>query len=139
MRKVPALDCSLLMSAPIPSPSKLLMTQSISSLGPTTNPSRDKNMETTTLLMGNRILRQQDFHPPSPAYFFVFGCKNSRITMVARLGFFGNKKHVVSVLRFILLEIGELSYGVANDSLRFLGGPARIRTGDRQVSLLPWL
>src|SRR6266566_137056 len=114
------------MSAPMPSMSKLLMTQSISSLGPTTNPSRDRNMETTTLLMGNRILPTAGLPSTQSSLFLCFRLQEFQDHPVRKAWLYGNKKHVVSVPRFILLEICELFYGAANDSLSFLGGPARI-------------
>src|SRR6266566_4935683 len=109
------------MSAPMPSMSKLLMTQSISSLGPTTNPSRDRNMETTTLLMGNRILPTAGLPSTQSSLFLCFRLQEFQDHPVRKAWLYGNKKHVVSVPRFILLEICELFYGAANDSLRCRG------------------
>src|SRR6266487_3263066 len=121
------------MSAPMPSMSKLLMTQSISSLGPTTNPSRDRNMETTTLLMGNRILPTAGLPSTQSSLFLCFRLQEFQDHPVRKAWLYGNKKRVVSVPRFILLEICELFYGAANDSLSFLGGPARIRAARRDL------
>jgi len=85
--------------------------------------------------MGNRILPTAGLPSTQSSLFLCFRLQEFQDHPVRNAWLYGNKKHVVSVPRFILLEICELFYGAANDSLSFLGGPARIRTGDRQVSL----